>query len=422
LAIEKQMENEMRGTEGHTKDSAVSLRSLDKMAGTKGSLMTHDATSEELLKGILRASEITAAALGVTIERTTGVVKPGDTAAPGSDAAKLMMAYEKTQKAREMSMRALGDKGKSDKQILKELNQEIAAEMGKEGGLRIDDTEKQVAGVAQKAAMASEATKKDVSQVVKAQQQTAMTEKQKETVSKDSISKMRTSGATKLSGKTKFGDFTRLEGKGPGGRLGKGGRKTLGGGIEGAGLKARHAAAFGKKGGAAGTAASTAATGGSGAKRGGGDVAEMAASDAFNAATGGVSAQNTAAQMAWEQAGGAGKWSGLVPEPSAGAAQLAGGASSGGAAGANRVAAGQTRTLGGGGGGGATKPTAFGTGGGGGAAGTSEIPTMKVKGDMMVKFDMAALKDTLVPVVGQIINSPQIVKSLQKAGFINRNN
>jgi len=467
LAIEKEMESQMRGTEGHTKDSAVSLRSLDKMAGTKGSLMTHDATSEELLKGILRASEITAAALGVTIERTTGVVKPGDTAAPGSDAAKLMMAYEKTQKARDTKTvkllqeisaaesKALAEAGKKwtamrklyagvdQKVTLKELSKNVKLmdsdgnvkpyadfmgeieksirDVGVENISGVDDTEKQVAGVAQKAAMASEATKKDVSQVVKAQQQTAMTEKQKETVSKDSISKMRTSGPTKLSGRMKFGDFTRLEGKGPASQLGKGGRK-LGEGLKGAGLKARHAAAFGKKGGAAGTAASTAATGGSGAKRGGGDVAEMAASDAFNAATGGVSAQNTAAQMAWEQAGGAGKWSGLVPEPSAGAAQLAGGASSGGAAGANRVAAGQTRTLGGGGGGGATKPTAFGTGGGGGAAGTSEIPTMKVKGDMMVKFDMAALKDTLVPVVGQIINSPQIVKSLQKAGFINRNN
>lgn len=53
------------------------------------------------------------------------------------------------------------------------------------------------------------------------------------------------------------------------------------------------------------------------------------------------------------------------------------------------------------------------TGGGGGGGGTADAATMKVEGKMTVHFDNAAFKDQIATVVGSVIKTPYISKSIQ---------
>jgi hypothetical protein len=50
----------------------------------------------------------------------------------------------------------------------------------------------------------------------------------------------------------------------------------------------------------------------------------------------------------------------------------------------------------------------------------AEIPIMKVEGTMKVQFDGGIFKNTIATVVGEVINSPEIVKALTDRGFINK--
>ena len=54
--------------------------------------------------------------------------------------------------------------------------------------------------------------------------------------------------------------------------------------------------------------------------------------------------------------------------------------------------------------------------GGGGA----EMPALKIEGEMMVKFDNAMLKSQMVTVVGEAINTAEVRKALERAGFVNK--
>jgi hypothetical protein len=421
LAIEKEMEKQMRGTGDNTKKTADATANMDANSKNPGSLYTHDVTSEGLLKGILSASEKTADALGNVIElqRTTGVIKPGDKAPPGSDAAKLLDAYTKVQKAKMNSLKKRIAQGKEQTDTIKELARNVTTQ--EQVGIKpLQNVEKQVAGIAEKAVMVTAETKKDVSHVVEAQEETALTDKKEETAKKDATRRMQrpklgsaeSLASNRLEGKgpaSQFGDFTRLEGKGPASLLGKGG-KGLGMGLSGIpSLKAKHAAAFPKK--------KSSGAGAASAKKGGGDIAEMAASDAMNNALrhrGSVASANKLAQKAFEAAGGTGKWGGLLEQPAVAGQQVAG------AAGASRPA-GSSQTIAGRTGGEEARPAGFaGATASGAGATTSEMPPMKVEGNMTVHFDTAMFKRQLVPILGDVINTPQIVATLQKAGFLHR--
>jgi len=60
-------------------------------------------------------------------------------------------------------------------------------------------------------------------------------------------------------------------------------------------------------------------------------------------------------------------------------------------------------------------------GGGSGGSGMSELPVMKVEGTMKVEFNQGIFNSAIATVVGRVINSPEIYKSLQAAGFVNSN-
>ena len=57
--------------------------------------------------------------------------------------------------------------------------------------------------------------------------------------------------------------------------------------------------------------------------------------------------------------------------------------------------------------------------GGAGGGGMTQAPTMKVEGNMTVRFDNTAFKDQIARVVGEVIKTPEISKAIQSMGFIN---